>query len=529
MKPLLIAARRHGLLLGILSTAALVRLWGIGFGLPHPLCRPDEDAITSVAARFFRGDFNPHFFNYPALFMLVVAAGLAARFQVGRAAGWFESKEDFLRIAGPSGLNMTARLISAAAGIGTVWVAHRAAARLFGRRTGLVSAFFLALAFLHVRDSHFGVTDVAATFLVVTSFFVAVRLAETGSMADLVTAGITAGLATSTKYNAALIALPAVWALVSGRSPRLGPVSTRSWKLVLFGAVMIAAFLAASPYSVLDYREFVRAVTYESGHLAAGHGAMVGRGWLVHVTSSLRYGLGLPLLAAALAGLVLLAWQQPRKAVLVAIFPVAYYLVIGSGFTVFARYILPVVPFLCLTAGYGVSVAAGWAAGMCRRPGWAPALTWALALAVIAPSAWSVVQFDRLLATVDSRLLAARWLEGRFPNGAVVAQVGPLGGRVFFPADDTGRAERYVTVDAGGDDPRPDAVVVQASPIDGPTPLPDDIGQWLAAYQVVHVIHAFDPQARGNTYDRQDEFYLPLDGFHAIERPGPNLTIYVRR
>ena len=32
-----------------------------------------------------------------------------------------------------------------------------------------------------------------------------------------------------------------------------------------------------------------------------------------------------------------------------------------------------------------------------------------------------------------------------------------------------------------------------------------------------------------NVYDTQDEFYLPLTGFHGIDRPGPNLTVYVRR
>ena len=32
-----------------------------------------------------------------------------------------------------------------------------------------------------------------------------------------------------------------------------------------------------------------------------------------------------------------------------------------------------------------------------------------------------------------------------------------------------------------------------------------------------------------NIYDWQDDFYLPLTGFKGIERPGPNLKIYIRR
>ena len=38
-------------------------------------------------------------------------------------------------------------------------------------------------------------------------------------------------------------------------------------------------------------------------------------------------------------------------------------------------------------------------------------------------------------------------------------------------------------------------------------------------------VAAADPDT---VYDWQDEFYLPLTGFKAIQRPGPNLRIFVR-
>jgi hypothetical protein len=39
---------------------------------------------------------------------------------------------------------------------------------------------------------------------------------------------------------------------------------------------------------------------------------------------------------------------------LVLAFPIPYYLVLGSGLTVFVRYMIPIVPFLCLTAAVAV-------------------------------------------------------------------------------------------------------------------------------------------------------------------------------
>ena len=43
---------------GILAVAAIVRLIGLQFGLPHALCRPDETSIGSIATSFYRGDLN---------------------------------------------------------------------------------------------------------------------------------------------------------------------------------------------------------------------------------------------------------------------------------------------------------------------------------------------------------------------------------------------------------------------------------------------------------------------------------------
>ena len=62
---------------------------------------------------------------------------------------------------------------------------------------------------MQVRDSHFGVTDVAATALVTLSFLYTVKFASGGRRREAIVSALWAGLAASTKYNAALIVLPA--------------------------------------------------------------------------------------------------------------------------------------------------------------------------------------------------------------------------------------------------------------------------------------------------------------------------------
>jgi hypothetical protein len=503
--------------------AALVRLNGLDFGLPHPLCRPDEDAIASVATRFYHGHMNPQFFSYPALFMLAVAACLAAWLGLGWLLGYLRDRAAMDALVTTTTVHMTARLLSAAAGVASVWAVFRIASRLFDRTTALVAAAFLALAFLHVRDSHFGVTDVAASFMALAAFLFILDLAESGSARDLASAAVASGLATSTKYNVALIAVPALLVILGQPSALV----RRLLRVSLFLGVMGIAFLIASPYTVLAWSDFIAALRMESRHLAEGHGIVLGRGWIVHLTSTLRYGLGLPMLAAGIAGLFWLARERPRDGLLLASFPVVYFLLLGSGYTVFARYMIPVVPFLCLTAAHAVTAAGRWTAERAGRPAWTTSIVFAGAALVLAPSAWSVIQFDRLISRTDNRLIAASWIRSQFPGGATIAQVGPDGGRVIVAGDDFRLSTRYTTVPFANGHPAPDIIVVQSSPlVRGESGAPGDL--LAKEYDLAADLHV-DAGDRRNVYDWQDEFYVPLTGFKGIQRPGPNLRIYVRR
>ena len=461
----------------------------------------------------YGGDLNPHVFNYPAFFMMSIAIALTM-LQIAGVT---------LAFAAPYRI---ARYFSAAAGIATVLVIFRVGLRLFGQTAALAAAALLSLAFLHVRDSHFGVTDVPMSFLVVVAFLFIVRLSQSGQTRDLIAAGVFAGLATSTKYNAALIALPAVLVIATGAVPAPDEWRERLRRAALFGTMMTAAFLLTSPYTLLDYREFLEDFMFESRHLRMGHGVDLGLGWRHHLVSTLRYGVGMPILLSGIAGFLLLLWRDPRKGLLVAVFPFSYYLVLGSGRTVFARYMMPVIPFLCLAAGYAVTEAASWLAARAGRPRLAPLIAAAGVIVVVWPSAQSVIAFDQLISIDDNRLIARRWVERHIPKDATMAQIGATSGHVFLhDAYET----RYRRMSVRNRRNRPDLIIVQTSPI---IPVPRELPRMAAAIAADYEL-AFDRNGVGNdpanVYDWQDEFFLPLTGFKGVERPGPNFKIYIRR
>ena len=508
-------------LTAILGVAATARFWAISFGLPHPNARPDEEAVGSIASAFYLGIFGETNFVYPPLFMLVLAGTWRLVFSLmPPTLAWMHIRPTVLARTVVAE-RLTARLLSAAAGTASVWLVFRIGLRLFGRSAAFTGAGFLALAFLHVRDSHFGVTDIPMTFMVLVAFLAIVKLSESGSDRDLAVASLLTGLAVATKYNAALLVLPASFAILD--DPRRRPLVARFGRIVVYGLLMVATFLVVCPHAVIRHEQFIADVMFNARHLAEGHGAELGRGWSYHVTTTLRYGLGLPLFAAGLIGVALAMWREPRRGVLVASFPIAYYLLIGSGQTVFARYILPVVPFLCLTAGYAVSCAAAWLTRSIGRPAWRVAATWVMAVAVVWPSLVSVVAFDRLLAQEDSRLAARRWIEARFAPDTPIAQIGAATGYVYVEGE-----PGYVLSDLRAAT-RPAVLVVVSSPITGSPDLAS-AAPWLdREYELQFARMVVREDDRANIYDLQDEFYLPLAGFHRIEAPGPNVRVFVRR
>ena len=103
------------------------------------------------------------------------------------------------------------RLLSAVMGVATVWWVFAICRRLFDRTTAVAAALFLALCFLHVRDSHFGVTDVPMTALVVAALVALSRAADNPTrVRGWALCGALSGLAASTKYNGGLVLAPAV-------------------------------------------------------------------------------------------------------------------------------------------------------------------------------------------------------------------------------------------------------------------------------------------------------------------------------
>ena len=563
-----------GWLTVILAVGFCLRLLGIDFGLPNTNCRPDEGVLVKKALAAAGGDLNPGFFHYPSFHIYTLAGLFGGFFGAGRLAGIFSTPQDFLLqyFIDPSRLYLAGRLLGALLGTASVYLVFLVGRQAAGVRAGLTSAAFLSVAFLHVRDSHYLTVDVPAAFYLLLAAVLLLRFLRTGGAGWLAASALFSGIAVSTKYNAAIII--AVFAgylffraLACSRRAGRDPANPSSLPVSLrhaagFAALTAGAAALGTPYALLDFNSFAADVMSEREHFASGHGLDLGLGWTYHAATTLPAAVGWPLYAAALAGCVLLirAGGAPAMLVLAA---VAYYAVAGAGKTVFFRYMLPVVPFLCVAAACGLERL--FAAARMRAV-WRTAVV----LLVAAPSLYASVRLGILLQRTDTRLLAAEWIETHVPAGSRIAMVGSGFGyprlhpgrewlrqqhadlrRAGFPAKSLALQLQYESYPPG-----PSYHLLSVLPdnphslrnrlVDvSPAQLLDSGVRWVVAQTHPLPVSQVDPELdrqlrrhgeaaaqftsmRGSraSFEMTDAFYVPWAGFGEVDRPGPELTIY---
>lgn len=425
---------RRAALFSVIVVALLLRVWGGRFGLPY-LYHVDESAYMRTALRLGGGHLsNPPY--DPTGFANILFLEYGASYALGRILGVFQSIKDFA-IVGSGGKVMTflillSRYTSALLGTATVAVVYVLGARIRSKMTGVIAAAFLAVSFLHVRDSHYGVPDITMTFFVVLCVSMYVIALDRQRVRDVMLAGIAGGLAIATKWIALPVILSAPITAFTGRGSSGGTDTgpSRLEYLAVSAAGFALGFAVGSFQVLLSPGLYWGKVVDEFLKTAPDSGVWrvdTVPGWLFYVRT-LRYGLGVALLVLSVLGgfayLVSILRSRDGLSVLVLFFPLLYFLLMGSNRHYAWRYALPLVPFLALFAAEAVVIVSTCA--QTRRFKLAGVLTVALVfLAIIQPLSMSI-RHDILLTREDTRTIAKEWIEANIPIGAKIALDWPV-------------------------------------------------------------------------------------------------------
>ena len=387
--------------------AAVVRLVGVRWDQGH-FFHPDERAIAMAIERisFVPLQLNPHFFAYGSfpLYVTRVVTSLLAKVRP-----WF---------AGYDGIIFTGRELSAFWGAATVVLLALLGARLYGRRAGLLAGVLLAATVLHVQSSHFAISDVPLTFLILLSLFFLIEVVESGRLSRYLLAGLSIGLAVATKFSALPILLPLAvtvairWRLERKARPLLYGLAA--------GVTAVAFFVLGQPYAILDFHAYIHDIL-EQSRMVRNAGIVPYTNqyigvpkYLYDLQQMILWGMA-PLLGfAAVWGTiqcVARAFRKVNTSELVLLSWVLPFFAINGSFDVkFMRYLLPIYPLLIL---FGAAWLEGWAER--ARIGRV------VRAIVLAGTAVALISFLTIYTRRHPVLRASEWFYENVPAGARVA------------------------------------------------------------------------------------------------------------
>jgi hypothetical protein len=402
------------------AAALLLRIWGIGWGLPnqkHLFSYHPDEGVNLIQGVLDNGVPRPHldlaFYNYGTLYFYLWQGAVAVNRSYGLVT--HPSIEEPGRAAPDSvgAMLLVGRILSAVMGALTLLPLFSLGRRLFGDAAGLTACALYAVMPVAVVHAHFATVDVPGTFFTVCCLAVSCRLLTTPHWKTALAAGVLAGLSAAVKYNLVLVFFAPTAALLLCRChTKWGPAP---FVAVLGG--LIGGFLLACPAPIINPTLFWENVRYEAVKSQQGMGLLfadTGWGWWYHLRSSLWYGVGGPMTLLAAAGVLFAVFRRTRQDWFLLAFVVPYYLLIGFAQVRFARYTLPLLPLLALLAARTATEPFGERSAAARAAGAATAFAGVVCLALT---------FTQLLwmTSPDPRDLAEAHLRRTLPASAVVA------------------------------------------------------------------------------------------------------------
>jgi hypothetical protein len=352
----------------------------------------------------------------------------------------------------PADLYTLARATAAVLGALSLWLLYLAGARLLGRAAGLLAAAIEAVAFLPTYYAHLAVNDVPALAPLTLSLLGSALVLREGRARHYLLAGIGLGLAAATKYTAGVAIVPLAAAVAArylrqdggGRVWRLRPLPHAGAGLALAAAAALAAFVLFDPYSLLDFEGFRHGLLHQQALTGEAQGKLGAprHGGLVYYLWSLTWGLGWVPALAALGGAVTV-WRHDRALGWMLVpAPLLYLAFMGLQGRYFGRWLMPILPFLCVLAALFAlhcarAISSRLASSRARpgRPSRAPrpaagarvrlALATAIPAAAIAAALLlqgvvHSVHSGLVLSRADTRDITRAWMLAHVPAGAAI-------------------------------------------------------------------------------------------------------------
>lgn len=432
---------KYLLLYLILIFAFALRVYGLNWDQGYHL-HPDERAIViaSLPLQFpttisqflsVQSSLNPHFFAYGSLpmYLLKGIATLLTHFYA------LSSSYDHINLIG--------RFLSALFDTGTVFLIFILGKKLFSKTIGLAASLFYAISVFPIQAAHFYAVDTILTFFILFTLYLLILFYEKPSKKRALIAGFLIGVSLATKTSALVLIVSVGTVLLSEfilifiknphkpkvwfpHIPKLIKTLFANGLIILI--VSVLSFLIFEPYALLDSKEFWRQTLQQS---QMTHNAFtfpytlqyVGKIPYWHELKNIfLWGQGPILAIFSFLGIfyvlyLIIKKQKEEKwaqELILIIFFLSYFAVVGKFAVGWMRYMLPLYPLLCL---FGAVFAYKLLMVLKKKFRY-----WKLVVCICIGSiiVWPL-SFMHIYTQPNTRVLASEWINQNIPVDATLA------------------------------------------------------------------------------------------------------------
>lgn len=392
-------------LLSVVILGAFFRFYNLNWDEGH-FFHPDERNIALAVSKIaFPDQLNPEFFAYGSLPIYFYRA-------IGESLVFLTKNRDWVT-EWPK-INLIGRGVSAFFATLSIPLIFLLGKKIWNEKVGLLAAFLAAFTVCFIQTAHYAVTESLLVFWLLILALVSLELAEKPTLKIYTQAGLILGLAIATKVSALSFAILPISAhfLYHFRE-----IKTQS-KLILLFLIAFLTFAVFSPYVFLDYTKFKESMDYETA-VATGTRKVV---YVLQFEKTIPYlfqiknlfwQLGFLALGGFLgiAILFFLAIKNKDKRLLLFLsFPLIYFAYVGQWHTKFIRYMLPILPFLILSASWFLY----WLREKSKALG-----TLLIILTLPFTLVWSLAFFS-IYTRESTRITASKWIYQNIPQGSKI-------------------------------------------------------------------------------------------------------------
>lgn len=395
------------LLFTVCCFGAFFRFYNLNWDQGH-FFHPDERNIAAAVSQIhFFGQLDPKFFAYGSFpIYLIRSAGDSIGFLTNNSRWVY----DWERI------NLISRGISALLSSLTIILVFLVGQKIWEKKVGLIASFLTAFTVSLIQTAHYGVTESMLVFWLMIILFLSLKLLEQPTLKEYLRLGLIFGLAVATKVSALSFLIIPILAhfFVSFKERKQFKYLNYQLRLLFSIIISFLTFIFFSPYVFLSWKSFRESMDYESG-VATGKLKVV---YVLQFEKTFPYLFQLKNLIwqagpVAILGfiaflfLIFLAIKKRDKHLLIFLsFPILYFAYIGSWYTKFIRYMVPLIPFIILsTAWFLVEIQKKWhLLGKII-----------LTLALFSSLLWSIAFFS-IYTKESTRITASRWIYQNIPK-----------------------------------------------------------------------------------------------------------------